>query len=47
MASAVRMHATERGGTFDRLTMVAFGAPGPSMSYHLADKLGIAASWCR
>ena len=41
MASAVRMHATERGGTFDRLTMVAFGGAGPVHAYHLADKLGI------
>src|SRR5215218_1320450 len=35
------MHATERGGTFDRLRMVAFGGAGPVHAYRLADKLGI------
>lgn len=41
MAAAIRMHVTERGGTFDRVTMVAFGGAGPVHAYNLAAKLGI------
>ena len=41
MASAVRMHMTERGGLLDRVSLVAFGGAGPVHAYNLAAKLGI------
>jgi N-methylhydantoinase A len=41
MASAVRMHMTERGGLLDKVSMVAFGGAGPVHAYNLAAKLGI------
>ena len=39
MASAVRMHVTERGGNPQAATMVAFGGAGPVHAYNLARKL--------
>jgi N-methylhydantoinase A len=41
MASAIRMHMTERGGTVERAAMVAFGGAGPVHAYNLARKVGI------
>jgi N-methylhydantoinase A/oxoprolinase/acetone carboxylase beta subunit len=41
MASAIRMHMTERGGTAERVTMVAFGGAGPVHAYNLSRKVGI------
>jgi N-methylhydantoinase A len=42
MASAVRVHAIERGRTPERATMVAFGGAAPLHAARLAEKLGIA-----
>ena len=39
MATAVRMHVTERGGNPDTATMVAFGGAGPVHACNLARKL--------
>jgi N-methylhydantoinase A len=41
MASAVRMHVTERGGDPSRPALVAFGGAGPVHVANLAAKLGI------
>jgi len=41
MASAIRMHMTERGGTTERVTIVAFGGAGPVHAYNLARKVGV------
>ena len=41
MAAAVRMHASERGGTPDRALLVAFGGAGPMHADHLARKLSM------
>jgi N-methylhydantoinase A len=41
MASAIRMHMTERGGTVEQAAMVAFGGAGPVHAYNLARKVGI------
>ena len=41
MASAVRMHVTERGGDPSRPTLCAFGGAGPVHVANLAAKLGI------
>jgi N-methylhydantoinase A len=41
MASAIRMHMTERGGTVERAAMVAFGGAGPVHAYNLARKVGV------
>jgi len=41
MASAVRMHVTERGGDPSRPALVAFGGAGPVHVTNLAAKLGI------
>jgi N-methylhydantoinase A len=41
MASAVRMHLTERGGDPSRPALVAFGGAGPVHVVNLAAKLGI------
>ena len=40
MASAIRMHMTERGGATERVTIVAFGGAGPVHAYNLARKVG-------
>jgi len=41
MATAVRMHVTERGGNPDAATMIAFGGAGPVHACNLARKLRI------
>ena len=41
MASAVRMHVTERGGNPEAATMIAFGGAGPGHAWNLARKLRI------
>ncbi len=41
MATAVRMHVSERGGTPERATLVAFGGAGPMHADNLARKLSI------
>ena len=41
MASAVRMHVTERGGNPERATLFAFGGAGPVHAYHVAATLGM------
>ncbi|MSP67612.1 MAG: hydantoinase/oxoprolinase family protein [Alphaproteobacteria bacterium] len=41
MASAVRMHVTERGGRLEDAVLAAFGGAGPVHACNLATKLGI------
>lgn len=41
MASAARIHTTEKGEDISKQTMIAFGGAGPVHAYGLAKKLGI------
>ena len=41
MGAAVRMHVTERGGSPQHVTLVAFGGAGPLHACHLAAKLRV------
>jgi N-methylhydantoinase A len=41
MASAARVHAVERGKSFEERTLVAFGGAAPLHATRIADKLGI------